>query len=288
MSVAELKVDARAELGEGPVWDDRTNTVVWVDIPTGQVHRYDPLDGHDEVIYQALTNVGCVALHQDGLLIAAGLQLLVVRDNGSVVDLAEVRDALPGHTFNDGAVDPQGRMVVGTVGPTEDTPTGRLYRLEHDGCTSVLLDGLMISNGLDWSIDNSTMYFIDSPQRLVQFFDYGDALTNRQAYVACAPPGVPDGLCIDAEGCAWIAMYGAGCVVRFDPTGNQLATIELPVSQVTSCCFGGTDLDLLYISTASENFTSEQRQSEPYAGGLFLAAPNVRGRTARRCLTSLR
>ena len=280
---AELVVDARCELGEAPLWDHRHDVVVWVDILAGELHRWSPGTQHHEIVYRAAEPVGTVALHEHGYLLAAGTSLLVWRPDGSVERLATVDGEQPGHRFNDGAVDPRGRFLAGTVGPTEDTPTGRLHRLEHDGTTTVLLDGLTLSNGIDFSADGATMYLVDSPTLSVQVFDYGDTLTHRGSLAVTDGPDLPDGLCVDADEHLWVAYFEGHRLVRHTPDGEVDLVVELPVSQVTSCCFGDPALDTLYVSTARENFSSERRSAEPTAGGLFRVRTGHRGRRSRVC-----
>jgi sugar lactone lactonase YvrE len=282
---AELIVDARCELGEAPLWDHRQETVVWVDILSGELHSWSPAAPRHEVLYRADGPVGTVALHEDGYLLAVGTSLVVRRPDGSVRRLAAVTGELPEHRFNDGAVDPQGRFLAGTVGPTEDTPTGRLHRLEHDGTTTVLLDGLTLSNGIDFTADGRTMYLIDSPTRSVQVFDYGDTLRGRGPLAVTEGPELPDGMCVDADDHLWVAYFEGHRLVRYTPAGDVDLVVELPVSQVTSCCFGDAGLDTLYISTARENFSAQRRLAEPTAGGLFGARTGHRGRPSPVCST---
>ncbi len=282
---AELIVDARCELGEAPLWDHRQETVVWVDILSGELHRWSPATRRHEVVYRADQPVGTVALHEDGYLLATGTSVIVWRPDGSTRRLAEVAGELPEHRFNDGAVDPQGRFLAGTVGPTEDTPTGRLHRLEHDGTTTVLLDGLTLSNGIDFTADGRTMYLVDSPTRSVQVFDYGDTLTRRGLLAATDGPALPDGMCVDVEEHLWVAYFEGRRLVRYTPDGDVDLVVELPVSQVTSCCFGDAGLDTLYVSTARENFSAQRRLAEPAAGGLFRVRTGHRGRLSPVCST---
>lgn len=281
----ELIVDCRCELGEAPLWDHRHGVVVWVDILSGELHRFTPATQRHEVLYRADEPVGVVVLHDDGYLLATGTSIVVWRPDGSVRRLAGVVGELPGHRFNDGAVDPQGRFLAGTVGPTENTPTGRLHRLEHDGTTTVLREGLTLSNGIDFTADGATMYLVDSPTRSVQAFDYGDTLRRRGAFAVSGDEGLPDGLCVDAEDHLWVAYFEGRRLVRHTPDGGTDLVVELPVSQVTSCCFGGADLDTLYISTARENFSPQRRSAEPTAGGLFRARTGHRGRRSPVCPT---
>jgi len=280
---AELVVDARCELGEAPLWDHRHEVVVWVDILPGELHRWSPATGDHELLYRAEEPVGTVALHEDGYLLATGTSLIVWRPDGSTERLAVVTGEEPEHRFNDGAVDPQGRFLAGTVGPTEDTPTGRLHRLEHDGTTTVLLDGLTLSNGIDFTADGLTMYLVDSPTLSVQVFDYGDTLTRRGSLTLTEGPELPDGLCVDVDDHLWIAYFEGGRMVRHTPDGGIDLTVDLPVSQVTSCCFGDPALDALYVSTAHEKFSPERRNEEPTAGGLFRVRTGHRGRRSRVC-----
>lgn len=283
---AELIVDARCELGEAPLWDHRHEVVVWVDILSGELHSWSPTRQTHQLLYRADEPVGTVALHKDGYLLAIGQSLVVRRHDGTIRRLATVAGELPDHRFNDGAVDPRGRFLAGTVGPTEDTPTGRLHRLEHDGTTTVLLDGLTLSNGIDFTADGHTMYLIDSPTRSVQRFAYGDTLTRLDSLAATDGDALPDGLCLDADEHLWVAYFEGRRLVRYTPSGRIDHVIELPVSQVTSCCFGDATLDTLYISTARENFSVQRRVAEPTAGGLFRARTGHRGRPSPICSTT--
>jgi sugar lactone lactonase YvrE len=280
---AELVVDARCELGEAPMWDHRREVVVWVDILSAELHSWSPATRRHQTLYRADQPIGTVALHRDGYLLATGTSIVVWRPDGPVRTLAVITGELPEHRFNDGAVDPQGRFLVGTVGPTEDTPTGRLHRLEHDGSTTVLLDGLTLSNGIDFTTDGATMYLIDSPTRSVQVFDYGDALSLRGTLAATGGEELPDGLCLDAEDHLWVAYFEGHRVVRYTPDDRLDLVVELPVSQVTSCCFGDATLDTLYISTARENFSPQRRADEPTAGGIFRVRTGHKGRRASLC-----
>ena len=281
--LVELAVDARCELGEAPLWDHRHQVVVWVDILSGELHSWSPITHHHRVLHRCDEPVGVVALHEDGYVLGTGTSVILRRLDGSVRRLAAVGGELPGHRFNDGAVDPQGRFLAGTVGPTEDTPTGRLHRLEHDGTTTVLLDGLTLSNGIDFTADGRTMYLVDSPTRSVQVFDYGDTLTPRGALLVTEGPELPDGMCLDADEHLWVAYFEGNRVTRHKPDGGVDLVVELPVSQVTSCCFGDAALDTLYISTARENFSPERSSAEPIAGGLFRVRTGHTGRHSRVC-----
>lgn len=280
---ADLILQAHAGLGEGPVWDEQTGRLYWLDILAGEIHRFDPLSGRDQV-FNAGRHVGALALAEDGGL------LLATADGFGRFDLAaetflplgDPEADRPGSRFNDGACDPAGRFWAGTMAYDLTAGAGALYRLDPDGSIHKMVDGLTIANGLAWSLDHQTMYHIDTIPRTVTAYDYdlasGEISRGRVAISAPEEYGYPDGMAIDREGMLWIAHFNGGCVRRWNPhTAAVLAQIDLPTPQVTSCAFGGPDLDLLYITTAAENMTPAQKEADPLAGSLFAAKPGVQG-----------
>ncbi len=279
---AELALEARSELGEGPMWDADLRRLVWVDITGSSVHRYDPERGHHES-----ANVG----QPVGAVVCRGASGLVVavRDGFGFLDfergelelVAEVEAEMPGNRMNDGKCDTAGRFWAGTMSSAGDRPTGALYRLDSDLSVTRVLDGVTISNGIAWSPDDRQMYYIDSPSYRVDVFDYdverGEIANRRTLFELPPNGGLPDGMTVDAEGLLWIAFWGAGAVRRYTPDGLLAAVVELPVSLVTSCAFGGDDLRDLYITSASGPLSPEQAVAQPHAGGLFRARPGVSG-----------
>ncbi|MCA9977634.1 MAG: SMP-30/gluconolactonase/LRE family protein, partial [Anaerolineales bacterium] len=184
--------------------------------------------------------------------------------------------------FNGGYCDGDGRFWAGTMALTMEDGAGALYRLDADLSVHTMLSGVTISNGMAWSQDQRTLYYIDTPTRTVTAFDFtaetGEIGNGRVALTIPATMGYPDGMTIDRDGKLWIAHYDGGCVRRWDPeTGNVLATIPLPVSKVTACTFGGPNLDRLYITTASQEMSDEQKAAEPLAGSLFVAQTPYQG-----------
>ncbi len=283
----ELALAACAEVGEGPVWDDSTGTLLWVDIPRGLVHRFDPATGSDTAhsIGQA---VGAVATRKHGGLVLAlreGFGLLD-EDGGRFRLVCGVERDLTGSRMNDGKCDSAGRFWAGTMAIDLRAAAGTLYRLDIDHSVEPILSGLTISNGLAWSLDDQTMYFVDSATNGIDAFDYeaerGSIRNRRRIVQIPAADGMPDGLTIDTDGCLWVALWGGGAVRRFGPDGTLLAVAELPVAQVTSCAFGGERLDELYVTTASNGLSPEERRSQPQAGDLFRIQPGVRGLPAMR------
>jgi sugar lactone lactonase YvrE len=279
-SPVELVVEARATLGEGPVWDGRRGVLWWVDIVGGFVHRFEPANGTDRVLPVG-SMVGAVALRRNGSLLAALEDRLAVLDpeTGSLETMLELRDG-DGLHCNDGKCDPAGRFWIGRMADGVGN-TGSLWRIDPDLATECRMTGLAIPNGLDWSPDGRTMYFVDSAWHEVRAYDYEAATASMgegRTLVGFADDGsVPDGLTVDADGCIWIARWGAGCVVRVTPDGAIVDRIDLPVSQATSCSFGGENLEDLYITTAHEDFGPADFAREPLAGNLFRCRPGVRG-----------
>lgn len=284
---AELLIDAHAALGEGPVWDDRENCLWWVDILGGAIHRTDPSSGRDEVVPIGQF-VGAVALRASGGLVAAVRDGFVAVDaaSGRVDLLAPVEAHDPTMRMNDGKVDPAGRFWAGTMGVVPRPGAGTLYRLDADLRVTAVLPGTTISNGLDWSLDGRTMYYIDTPTYRVDRFAFepvSGALTDRRPTVAIREgAGGPDGMTVDAEGYLWVALWDGWAVERYGPDGRLDRRVEVPAQQASSCAFGGPDLDLLFITTAQEGFPPGGVPDQPHAGGVFVCRPGVRGRASFR------
>ncbi len=292
MVAAELEVevvlDAHAHVGEGPVWDDRTNTLVWVDIMGQAIHVYDPATGQDKAM-DVGQPVGAAALRERGGLV------LALRDGFAVLDelpgelrwVAKVEEDTPTNRMNDGKCDPAGRFWAGTMSFSGNMPAaGALYRLDPDYRVTRVVPDITLSNGLDWSLDNRRMYYIDSMTQRVDTFDFdldSGSLTNRQTVLDIPKDeGLPDGMTLDAEGGLWLAQHGSGTVRRYLPTGEIDKVVRLPVKMATCPAFGGPDYSDLYITTMNFGMSAEARQDQPLAGALFRCRPGVRGRPAFR------
>ncbi|MEU3047914.1 SMP-30/gluconolactonase/LRE family protein [Streptomyces sp. NPDC006984] len=282
---------APGRLTEGPVWDHRSQELLWVDITAGLVHRgvftrrTDDSGLPDVSVRESLdlgTTVGAVLPSWSGaLLAAAGTSILGVRPEGTttIATLPEPTDRAR-RRFNDAACDPSGRLLAGTMALDADPGAGTLYRLDQTGLTPIV-DPVTISNGLGWSPDGRLLYHADSPTRRVDVYDY-DLLTgtpsNRRPF-ARLDRGVPDGLTVDARGNVWVAVWGAGEVRAFTPDGALLTVVELPASHVSSCAFAGPALDVLVITTAREELTPARLRAERDAGRLFVCRPGAIGQT---------
>ena len=279
---AEVAFPAQCELGEGPVWDAARGLLRWVDILPGHVHALDPVTGA-HTWFEAGNPVGTFGLTRSGGLVLAlvdGFALAgpdgqdLRRFGEFAVDRTVIR-------FNDGKPDPWGNFWAGTMAWQEDSgPPCSLYRLSPDGTVAELFGGVRLSNGLDWSDDRRAFYYADSLSGGVDLFDTDPdtgALSGRRLFVSVSG-GIPDGLTLDAEGCLWLAVWGAGELRRYTPDGQLDTVVRLPVSQVTSAAFGGADLSTLYITTARENLTLDDLRTQPQAGDIFACTPGVTGR----------
>jgi sugar lactone lactonase YvrE len=192
--------------------------------------------------------------------------------------------------FNDGKCDPAGRFWVGSMGPRYQAS---LYRITANGTCDKMVDSVTISNGIVWTADKKTMYYIDTNTGEVRAFDYdnstGDIANSRVVIKFPSGIGMPDGMSIDAEGMLWIAHWGGYCVGRWNPaTGKMIAKIEVPAPNVTSCAFSGKNLDVLYITTASTGMSANDLIKYPDSGKLFVANPGVKGVKANLFKTKTR
>jgi len=286
----EVACDALATIGEGPIWDERSGWLHWVDIPAGQVHRFAPADGSDSQIEvgQPVGSLGLGTLGGLVLGIRDGFGLIQngASELGAVI---EVERDVPGNRMNDGRCDPAGRFWAGTMAWDHTPGSGSLYKLENSGgglCAVSVLAGLTVANGLDWSPDGGLLYYIDSPTQRVDVFDFdaGDGTLQRRRPFVQIPEadGLPDGMVVDAAGCVWVALFGAGRVRRYTPAGRIDLEIVFPVSLVTSLAFGGADLGDLYVTTARHRLTDEERAEQTHAGSLFVCRPGPRGLVSRR------
>ncbi|KNX36045.1 SMP-30/gluconolactonase/LRE family protein [Luteipulveratus halotolerans] len=274
---AEAVSQPHAFHAEGPVWwpDGRLR---YVDLMKGDVLALND-DGSVERVH-----VGTVAA---ALRPRAGGGAVVALERGFALasrdDLSDL-EALPelwnGDTvrFNDGGTDPAGRFYCGTMAYDETPGGGSLFRLDPDGSTTEVLPSVTISNGLGWSPTGETAYYNDTPTHAISVFDWsaGEGLSNRRPFVTLPDdePGNPDGLCVDAEGGVWVALYGGSAVHRYTPDGQLDQVVELPVTNVTACTFGGADLSTLYITTTRENVPDGE---QPSAGAVFTCTPGVAG-----------
>lgn len=281
-SAAPRRIGTQTDiLGESPVWDERAQCLYWVDIRRPAIRRLDPATGQVDA-WPMPDLVGSLALTEEGRLLAALPHFIALFDpvSGSLESFARPPRRVPGHRFNDGRCDRQGRFWVGTMHNLTRAPEGVLYKLERPGELEPVLDGICIPNSLAFSPDGRTMYFADSLRYSLFAYDY-DPDTGRmgppRVFATTEPPGFPDGSTVDAEGYLWNAQFDAWRLVRYAPDGRIDRIVALPVQRPTSCAFGGPDLATLYVTTASQKMSPEELQAQPLAGALLALDVGVRG-----------
>jgi sugar lactone lactonase YvrE len=302
---AELLYSAHALVGEGPVWHYGEQQLYWLDIEGLRLHRFDPSLGIDES-FPLSNEVGCVVPCRNGnFLLAAetGIEEVHIGTNGIEVIETNIKihpeSGIPENRYNDGKCSPEGRFWFGSLNRQRQTGRASLYVLdEQHGCRTAIT-GATNSNGLAWSPDNKTFYWIDTPTRQVDAFDYDSTegtLTNRRTVIRFPTDeninitekdwnwktdqhfGRPDGMTVDSDGMLWIAHWLGGRITRWNPKdGTLLETIRLPVSRVTSLTFGGAELKTIFITTASRGLTTETKIYEPEAGSLFVYESQIAG-----------
>ena len=273
----ELLFDAKATLGEGPVWDARSQTLYWVDILSKRIYL-----GSD-VLVELDDFVGCIAPRKSGGLILTTRSSFASLDLDSLqlTPLSALNDEPPTNRFNDGKCDPYGRFLAGTMDMGEKGPNGSLYSFDGKSI-SKLLGNITISNGMTWSPDYKTFYYIDTPTLEVKAFDY-DLETGEVENPRCVilvPPslGWPDGMTSDMQGNLWIAMWGGAQVTKWNPgTSQLLEQIPIPAMNVSSVTFGGRDLNELYITSARLSLDESSLNQYPLTGGVFRLQTQVEG-----------
>ena len=275
---AEVVHAAEAALGEGCVWSPIEDLLIWVDIPGKAVHRFDHATGQPVSVWRYPQSVGNAALRASGgLALGLGASVALTDRVGAIETVIELPGEPASNRANDGAVDPVGRLFQGTMSDSDPgAPVAALHRVDADGSARRVLSDVSISNGIGWSPDQSTMYYIDTLTFRVDRFDYdpdtGEIEGRRPFLTFDGSTGGPDGMTVDAEGCLWVAFFGGYHVQRFSPEGERLETVVTPgAPQTTCCCFGGPDLDTLYITTARDSIAGVNTEGEPNSGALFAA-----------------
>ena len=283
---AELAVKLNCNLGEGPFWDSKKQELYFVDISNKQVLIFAPSSNSVEAITFD-QEIGAVLLGQNSELIVAARDGLyaATRDGELKTLLAPIDFGDSSIRCNDAKCDANGRIWVGTMAFDFKQGAASLYSFDSENLKEILSD-LTIANGLGWSPDQKTMYFIDSLTSRVDSFDFdlaSGAISNRQPFVTFSDPGViPDGMTTDEDGGIWVALFGGSAVRRFDSAGKLTHTVSVPATQVTSCCFGGPDMSELYITTAQYAMDAEALSKDPLAGSLFRVKTSFKGSASNR------
>jgi sugar lactone lactonase YvrE len=268
-------------LGESPIWNEHEQALYWVDVRRPALRRLDHVSGRVDT-WSMPDLIGSIAFIDDGRLLAALSNHICVYDvaKGSFESIASIPKRIPDHRFNDGRCDRQGRFWVGTMHNITRAPEGVLYRLNRNHELVSVLSEICIPNSLAWSLDGHTMYFADSLLYAIFAYDYdadSGQMSRRRVFATTQAPGFPDGSTVDADGYLWNAEFNAWRIVRYAPDGRVDHVIELSVQRPTCCAFGGPNLDVLYVTTASQYMTASELEGQPMAGALLALDVGVRG-----------
>lgn len=289
MMLTEISLQEQYEHGEGPIWDERKQRLYWVDILKGNIHYGDRQSNFSHIHTISVGEpVGVVGLcHAENTLIA-GLKssfALINIDTGTVSKLVELDQEIADTRFNDGKVGPDSRFYAGTMGNGDDA-VGNFYHLSGNKTIQLLERQLQVSNGLDWSLDGKTFYLTDSPTQLIFAYDFdaeAGIISNKRIHVDSSDDvGVPDGMCIDEEGCLWSARWEGAKVVRYDPDGKKMMEMPLPALCPTSCCFGGENMDELFVTSSKIILTEKQLLQYPQSGQIFRIKTDTKGFVSNR------
>lgn len=279
----KVTIEIKSKLGEGAFWDHHDQRLFWVDIEGNKVHIYDPATKKNKT-FDTPSRVGTVVpKNKDEAVIALedGIYMLNT-NNGDLSLFSDIEAELTGNRFNDGKCDPNGNLWIGSMHLDQSAPKANLYKVEGSGISSKMLDSVTISNGIVWTKDKKTMYYIDTPTGYIRAFDFNpenSTISNERIAVYIDESiGFGDGMAIDSEDKLWVALWNGNAVVRFDPlTGKLMKKIDVPAHNVTSCTFGGKNFDTLYITTSSLDMTEKEMEKFPLAGSLFEVRPGVKG-----------
>lgn len=284
---AELEFEVMALLGEGAFWNHKTNEFYWVDIEAKKLNIYNPeLKENKSIMMPSL--IGTVVPYTNNEAVVALLDGIykVNLDSGELMLLSDVESDMPENRFNDGKCDPNGNLWVGSMYFEQSRPNASVYRINEQGETKKMIDSVTISNGIVWTKDSKTMYYIDTPTGNIMSYDFDvetSTISNGKIAVKISQEdGFPDGMAIDEEDMLWVGMWNGDAVARFNPkTGKLISKIAVPAHNVTSCAFGGENLDILYVTTSSLDMNEEEQNKYPLAGSIFRVNPGVKGVKSR-------
>ena len=279
---AECIPNTKGDLGEGLLWDERNQTIMWVDAFVKIINTWSPATKTlIERKYDSL--VTSIAKRESGgYVVAAGLKLIVLNENLDVIGTSPLEMPNENVRTNDGNVDINGNYWVGCFANDAKPKQGNLRRISPNLESKVFLKDISIANGMDWSPDNKICYYIDTPTKKVSRFNFNIETSELEGELEAIDvsqySGAPDGMCVDAAGNLWVAFWGGGCVRSFSPTGELLAQVDVAATLVTNCAFGGADLSTLYITCALPSYEDFVKGDEPLAGSLFKAEVGAKGR----------
>lgn len=272
----DIAVRAEASVGEGPFYNERTGVLSWVDILAGELFETTLASGDTTRLPgPGILGAAIPREHTEGYVLATGDGFELT----TATDRRLVDRALPDPTYrmNDAKCDVGGRLWAGSTSMTFEPGAGALHRWDGEDTSSVVLDGLTLPNGLGWTTNNRRMFLVDSLLHtvLVGSFDGDEGVLGDLSQFASISDGLPDGLAVDEEDCVWVAVWGAGKVIRLSPDGRTLGVIDMPVSQPSSCCFGPDGY--LYVTSARNGLGEAALHDEPLAGSVFAIQTGLSG-----------
>jgi sugar lactone lactonase YvrE len=290
---ARVAIQSRDSIGEAPTWDAENRRLLWVDHAEGTVHEAKS-DDSGRLQESRQWNLGrpvaaAIPRSKGGLIVASGSDILTWDEANTLVMFARINSSAPLFRISDAKCDRRGRLWASGLTTDFRPQATALYRIDTNGEVTTALEGVTLGNGLDWSPDGSTFYFIDSWTRRVDRFDFDEArgtIANRSTLLDL-DRGIPNGMTVDCEGCLWVAATGAGQIRRYSSDGILLAHVEVSTPGVTSCGFGGLECADLFITSRSGRLpeiatrlgvTSKMMEdNSPQAGALFVCPTAITG-----------
>lgn len=278
---ASLYVEMKNELGEGAIYNHDTKEFWHIDIESKQFFKTE-IDTKTQETFNVGQRIGTIVPNDKAQAVVALQDGIYSYDfnTGAQELIVNPLDTIPNIRFNDGKCDPAGRLWVGSMGLDQKSYRASLYSLEQ-GAVRLQLDSITISNGIVWSKDQKTMYYIDTPDENVKAYDYDMAtgkISNERVVIEIGGIGFPDGMAIDSEDMLWIALWNGNAVTRWNPkTGKMIGKVNVPAHNITSCAFVGDELDSLVITSARVDMNEEEIEKYPLAGSLFVVVPGVKG-----------
>jgi len=280
---AEIEFKINAELGEGAFWNYKTQEFYWVDIIGKSLNIYNPSTKTNKNLDMpsAISTVVAYTAQEAVVALVDGIYKVNLQ-SGELSVLSDVEKEMTWNRFNDGKCDPNGNLWVGSMHYDQNKPLASVYKIEENGNTTKMIDSVTISNGIVWTKDSKTMYYIDTPTANIMAYDFNiqsSTISNgRVAVKVKEKDGFPDGMTIDENDMLWVGMWNGNAIANYNPrTGELVSKIEVPAHNVTSCAFGGENLDTLYITTSSLDMTDEEKEKYPLAGSIFKIKPGVNG-----------
>lgn len=280
---AELCLKINSRLGEGTIWNHLTNELYWIDILGRKLNIFNPQTNSNRSIQMPSIIGTVVPVGNENAIVGLHDGVYIIEMNlGQITPHSSLDLTNPKLRLNDGKCDVMGRLWVGSMHMKEVEGMGKLYRVDHLGNYKIMLESVTISNGIVWSLDNTVLYYIDTPTLKIQAFDFDTStgeIDNKRVIIEIPHElGFPDGMTIDSEGQLWVALWRGGAIARFNPKNGKLTQkINVPALNVTSCAFGGENMDILFISTANVDMTAADHRKYPDAGSIFMAKPGAKG-----------